>query len=91
MPKTLPPFVKAIDAIHATMKELVLQVAAERGSVRYHTSYADNYWTVTVYADGRVLNENYAEEQRGPHSRIEDLSLIEMAGLLDAIERSTSN
>ncbi len=75
-----------IAGIRRSMRAAVLMGAAQRGSVRLHTHYADNYWTVEIRADGSAVYENYAEEARGPSGTLEDLSLWELALLLQALE-----
>lgn len=79
------PLKDQIQDIASAMRKLVLQGASEQGPVRLHTAYADNYWTVEAQADGSTRYENYAEEARGPRGSIADLSLGELALLLQSL------
>lgn len=80
------PYRADIERLTQDMRALLLRAAQEQGGVRYHSHFADNYWTVTLKPDGSVLNQNYAEEARGPHSLIEDLQLFELAGLVQSLQ-----
>lgn len=80
-----PEFAPAILELQQQMRDLVLKAARKSGSARLHVHYADNYWTVEVFADGSTKNEGYAEETRGPTGVLEDLNLWELASILEAL------
>lgn len=82
------PLQQRIQAVATELRSIVLDGAAQRGTVRLHQSYADNYWTVTVYADGTTRYDNYAEEARGPRGSVNDLTLWELATLAEELQRS---
>ena len=67
------------------MRIAVLQGARDRGSVRMNVHHADNYWAVNVNADGTTSYEGYAQETRGPSGDVTDLTLWELAHLLQTL------
>ncbi len=75
-----------VTALEVAMRSVVREAAEKQGPQRLHTHYADNYWTVTVHADGTTQYENYAEEARGPRGKLEELSMWELAHLLQQVE-----
>lgn len=74
-----------VSALEVAMRGVVREAAEKQGPLRLHTHYADNYWTVTVHGDGTTQYENYAEEARGPRGKLEELSLWELASLLERV------
>lgn len=67
------------------MRDLVLRAARKAGSVRLRVAYADNFWTVEVASDGTTKYDGYAEEARGPTGDLTDLTLWELASILETL------
>lgn len=74
-----------IQAVDKTMRDIVLQEAQLRGRVLLRTYHADGTWTVEVLPGGQTIYGGYAEESRGRHGTINDLSLWELAMLLEGL------
>lgn len=77
------PPTPTVHALRGAMQRKVVDLAREGGSLNIRTSYADNYWVVTVHADGSTEYAGYAQEARGPRGSIADLRMWELSGFLD--------
>lgn len=67
------------------MQNLALRAATEQGALKMRTYHADGIWAVEVHPDGRTVYGGYAEESRGPYGTIEDLTMWELAALLERL------
>ena len=72
------------EAIHGAMLRKVLELARAHGLVERRWTHADNYWSVTVYPDGKTAYADYAEDSRGPTGTVAQLTMLELANLLSA-------
>ncbi len=76
------PPVMTREALHGELQRQALQCARLAGSTRMNENYGDNYWTVTLHADGTTQYENYAQEARGLDGNVADLQDWELLKLL---------
>jgi hypothetical protein len=75
-----------IHAVDATMRDIVCEAARLQDKpIRLRTSYADGTWDVEVQPNGTTLYSGYAEEERGRFGTVEDLTMWELAMILEPL------
>ena len=81
--------IRLIQSMKNMAREALVEAAKERGTLRFRKGYADGFWAVTIYPDGSTTYGGYAAENRNKEvGDIDELSLWEMASLVEAYESS---
>lgn len=78
--------VHRLNSITQQLQDVALVAAAQHGKLELRQQYADHYWEVTVFPDGRVTYGSYAEEARGPNGTVDQLTLGELASLAEVAQ-----
>lgn len=77
-----------IESVKATMRDIVCEAARLRGEpIVLRKAYdEDNTWDVEVQPNGTTVYDGCAKDQRGPLGTVDDLSMWELAMLLEVLE-----
>lgn len=77
-----------IESVKATMRDIVCDAARSRGEpIVMRKAYdEDSTWDVEVQPNGTTVYDGCAKDERGPLGTVEDLSIWELAMLLEALD-----